>query len=65
MDNLERLSILTEIKNKNNKLMSFYTDDDDKLLHKYKTIRTKIENLQNIECSLGSIYKNQNKNIWQ
>ena len=45
--------------------MSFYTHDDDKLLHKYKTIRTKIENLQNIECSLGSIYKNQNKNIWQ
>ena len=35
-------------KNKNNNLMSFRIDDD-KLLGKYKTIRTKIEVLQNIK----------------
>ena len=35
-------------KNKNNKLMSLHVDDD-KLLEKYKTISTKIEDLKNIE----------------
>ena len=53
---------------KNNKLMSFHIDDE-KLLKKYKTIWTKIEDfLKNwIKCSFSlwwQIYKTQNKNIW-
>ena len=35
-------------KKKNNKLMSFRRDDE-KLLHKYKAIWTKTEDLKNIE----------------
>ena len=37
-------------KNKNNKLMSFHINDD-MLFEKYKTIWTKIEDLQNIELN--------------
>ena len=36
-----------KVKDKNNKLMPFCIDDE-KLLEKYKTIRTKIEDLKNI-----------------
>ena len=43
-------------KDKNNKLM-FFRVDDGKLLEKYKTIWTKIEDLQNIELNaLTSCY---------
>ena len=38
-------------KDENNKLMSFRIDDE-KLLKKYKSIWTKIENLKNIELML-------------
>ena len=37
-----------KVKDKNNKLMSFLLNDE-KLLEKYKTIWTKIEDLKNIE----------------
>ena len=37
-------------KNKNNKL-KFFGIDDDKLLEKYKTIWTNVEDLQNIELN--------------
>ena len=37
-------------RDKNNRLMSF-SIDDDKLLEKYKTIWTKIDNLRNIELN--------------
>ena len=54
-------------KDKNNKLMSFYIDDD-KLLVKYKTIWTKIEDSLNVKLNAlpvhDDIYKKQNKNIW-
>ena len=42
-------------KDKNNKLMSFHMDED-KLLEKYKSIWTKIEDLNNIELNSSSIY---------
>ena len=54
-------------KDKNNKLMSFRIDDD-KLLVKYKTIWTKIEDSLNVKLNVlpvhDDIYKKQNKNIW-
>ena len=37
-------------RDKNNRLMSF-SIDNDKLLEKYKTIWTKIDNLRNIELN--------------
>ena len=42
-------------KNKDNKLMSFCIDKD-KLLQKYKTIWTRIEDLQNVELNALSVY---------
>ena len=42
-------------KDKNNKLMSSYIDDE-KLLEKYKTILTKIEDLKNIELNALPVY---------
>ena len=42
-------------KNKNNKLMSLYIDDD-KLLEKYETIWVKIEDFKNIELDTLPIY---------
>ena len=42
-------------KDKNNKLMSFRIDDE-KLLEKYKTIWTKIEDIKNIELNALTIY---------
>ena len=44
-----------EDKNKNNKLMPFHIDND-KLLKKYKTIRTNIEELQNIQLNALPVY---------
>ena len=42
-------------KDKNNKLMSFHVDGE-KLLEKYKTIWTKIEDLKNIELYALPVY---------
>ena len=42
-------------KNKNNKLMSFHIHDD-KLLKKYETTRSKIEDFKNIELSAFPSY---------
>ena len=45
--------------------LSFFIDDD-KLLEKYKTIWTKIEDLESIELNAllwWKMYKNQSKNI--
>ena len=44
-----------EDKDKNNKLMSFCTDDE-KLLEKSKTIWTKIEDLKNIKLNALPVY---------
>ena len=57
----------SEDKNKTNKLMNLCIDDH-KLLEKYKTIWTMIENLKSIELNSFSIYddryiKKQKKNI--
>ena len=41
--------------NKNNKLISFHIGDD-RLLEKYKTIWTKIEDLKNIEWNALPVY---------
>ena len=45
-------------KDKNNK-MKFLRIDDDKLLEKYKTIWTKIEDLKNTELNALPIYDNR------
>ena len=45
-------------KNKNNKLMSLRIDDD-KLLEKYTTISSKIENFKNIELGALPVYDNR------
>ena len=42
-------------RDKNNRLMSF-SIDNDKLLEKYKTIWTKIDNLRNIELNTLPAY---------
>ena len=42
-------------KDKKNKLMSFRIDDE-KLLEKYKAIRTKIEDSKNIKLSALAVY---------
>ena len=42
-------------KDENNKLMSFHIDDE-KLLEKYKTIWTKIQDLKNIELNALTVY---------
>ena len=46
---------LFKIEDKNNKLMSFLRDDE-KLLEKFKSISTKIENLTNIELNALPVY---------
>ena len=46
---------VTTFKNENNKLMSF-SIDDDKLLQKYKTIWTEIEDLKNFEKNNLPVY---------
>ena len=57
-------------KNKNNKLMPLHIDEN-KLLEKYKTIWTKIGDLQNTELNALPIYDNryiktkiQNQCLW-
>ena len=45
-------------KDKNNKLMSFQIKYE-KLLKKYKTIWTKVEDLQNTELNTLSVYDNR------
>ena len=47
-------------KNKNSKLMSLHIDDD-KLLEKYKTIWTKMEDLKNIELDALPVYDDRYK----
>ena len=49
-------------KDKNNKLMSSYIDDV-KLLEKYKTILTKIEDLKNIELNALPVYDDRHMKI--
>ena len=44
-----------KVNDKNNKLMSFHIHDE-KLLEKYKTIGTKIEELKNIEFNALPFY---------
>ena len=44
-----------KVKDKNNKLMSF-RKNDEKLLEKYKTIWTKIEDLKNTELNALPAY---------
>ena len=50
---------------KMNKLMVFRIDDE-KLLEKYKTIWTQIEDLKNIDFNALPVYDDRyiNKNIW-
>ena len=52
---------------KNNKLLSWRIDDD-KLLQKYKTIWTKIEDFKNIELDASPVYDDRyikpKKNMW-
>ena len=54
-------------KDKNHKMMSFHRDDD-KLLEKYKTIWTKIEDLKMLNWmfyqSLMIDIENEDKKIW-
>ena len=45
-------------KDKSNKFM-FFRIDDKKLLEKYKTIRTKIKDLKNIELNALIVYDNR------
>ena len=47
--------MLKLLKEKNNKLMSFNIDDD-KLIEKYRTIWTKIEDLKNTEWNALPVY---------
>ena len=51
-----------KVEDKINKLMSFRIDNE-KLLEKYKTIWTKIEDSKNIECDALPVYDNNN-NKW-
>ena len=54
-------------RDKNNKLLSWRIDDD-KLLQKYKTIWTKIEDFKNIELDASPVYDGRyikpKKNMW-
>ena len=45
-----------KVTDKNNKLMSFHIDDDEKELEKYKTFWTKIEDLRNIILNTLPVY---------
>ena len=55
---VETFTVKDRDKYKNKKLMSFYVDDD-KLLEKYKTIQTKIEDIKNIELNVLPVYNNR------
>ena len=48
-----------KVKDKNNKLMYFHINDE-KLLGKYKTVGTKIEELKNIELNALPVYYDRN-----
>ena len=52
---VKKFKVKDEDKNKNKKLMSFRIDDE-KLLEKYKTIWTKIEDLKKIELNALAVY---------
>ena len=52
---VKALKVKDRDKVKNNKLISFRINDD-KLLEKYKTIWTKIEDLKNIELNVLPVY---------
>ena len=46
-------------------MLMFFRIDDEKLLEKYKTIWTKIEDLKNIEPLSNDTYiKTKSKSIW-
>ena len=67
-ENVKKFKVKDGDKDKNNKLLSFPIDDE-KLLEKYKTILTKIEDLKNIELNALSVFhdryiNNQNRNMW-
>ena len=55
---VKTFKVKDEDKDKNNKLMCFHIDDN-KLLRKYKTIWTKIEDLKNIELNALPVYDNR------
>ena len=55
---VKTFKVKDEDKDKNNKLMCFHIDDN-KLLRKYKTIWTKIEDLKNIEFNALPVYDNR------
>ena len=55
MDILEQFKDKDGDKSKNNKLMSLHIDDD-KLLEKYKTVQTNIQNFKNIEVIVLPVY---------
>ena len=52
---------MLKLKDKNSKLMSFHVNDE-KLLEKYKSIWTKIENLKDIELNALLVYDDGYKN---
>ena len=53
--NVKAFKVKDEDKDKNNKLMSFHVGDE-KLLEKYKSIQTKIEDFKNIELNALLVY---------
>ena len=53
--NVKAFKVKDEDKDKNNKLMSFRIGDE-KLLEKYKSIQTKIEDFKNIELNALLVY---------
>ena len=53
--NVKAFKVKDEDKDKNNKLMSFRIGDE-KLLEKYKSIQTKIEDFKNIELNALPVY---------
>ena len=58
MDTLRYLKLKVEIKIKNNNFISFRINDE-KLLGKYNTIWTKIEDLKNIELNALPVYEDR------
>ena len=52
---VQTFKVKDENKDKSNKLMSFPIDNE-KLLEKYETIWSKIEDLQNIEYNASQVY---------
>ena len=53
--NVKAFKVKDEDKDKNNKLMSFRIGDE-KLLEKYKSIQTKIEDFKNTELNALPVY---------